>query len=381
MDKNIHVLLLGGGTGGHIYPLVAVADALKEAAAQKQLPLELRYFGDPGGYAQYLREKGIRVSYIASSKLRRYASALNVLDFFKFFFGFFQALFKLYFYMPEVVFSKSGPGVLPIVYAARWYRIPIVIHESDSIPGLTNRVSAKHAKIVEVAFEHAKKYFVNNTVVNVVGTPVRASVIARTSPAECRRIFGLADDRPILFIVGGSQGAQILNEFVLTNAEPLLAQFEIIHQTGADNYKDHVAEFAFVSKNFAPELVSRYRPYPFLDEQQMAAAFGAADVILSRSGSSVFEIAANGKPAILIPLSSSANSHQMENAYAYSQTGAGIVVEESNMLPGLVFTQIFKIIDNQELRERMSAAARAFYKPNAASDIARDVLATAGVAA
>jgi len=378
MNK-LRILLLGGGTGGHMYPLVSVADALRSLAAQKQVPLELRYFGGPGTYENYLHDKGIRISKIASSKLRRYASVLNVLDFFKFFIGFFQALFKLYFYMPEVVFSKSGPGVLPILYAARWYRIPVVIHESDAVPGITNTISAKHAAVVELAFEHAQQYFPKNKIVNVVGLPVRESVIATKTAAESRRVLGLADDRPILFIVGGSQGAQIINEFFLANAESLLAQFEIIHQVGQDNFKAHAAEFAFISKNFSPEIIKRYHPLAYLSDEQMAAAYSGADVVVSRSGSSIFEIAANGKPALLIPLSSSANSHQRENAYAYAQTGAGVVVEESNMLPGLVLSQIFKIIDDENVRQNMSQAARAFYKPTAATDIARDVLTTAGV--
>ncbi len=374
-----HILLIGGGTGGHIYPLVSVAQTLQATAKEKQLELDLRYFGDPGAYADYLKQNSIRVSQVASSKLRRYASVLNFLDFFKFFWGFFVALLKLYFFMPEVVFSKSGPGTLPIIYAARWYRIPVIIHESDAIPGLTNKISAKHAEIVELAFEHAKQYFTKNKTVNVVGLPVRAAAINSKTPAECRKIFGLSDEKPIILIIGGSQGAQILNEFVLANAEALLAQFEVVHQIGKDNFDQHAKEFAFVSKFFRPELVARYRPLAFLNDDNFAAAFGAADIVISRSGSTIFEIAANAKPALLVPLASSANNHQMENAYAYSKAGAGVVIEESNMLPGLVINQLQKIIDSAEIRQRMSSAALAFYKPNAAADITRDILTVAGV--
>jgi UDP-N-acetylglucosamine--N-acetylmuramyl-(pentapeptide) pyrophosphoryl-undecaprenol N-acetylglucosamine transferase len=378
MNK-LHILLLGGGTGGHIYPLVAIASKLRELSAAKQLELDMRYFGDPGTYADYLKQAQIRVSGIASSKFRRYVSALNILDFFKFWIGFWQAMFKLYFFMPEVVFSKSGPGVLPILYAARWYRIPVVIHESDAVPGLTNKISAKHAAVVELAFDHAKQYFTRNKVVNVVGMPVRDSLITAKSPGACRQELGLTDAKPILFIVGGSQGAQRLNEFVLTNAEALLTHFEVVHQVGADNVEQYKKEFEFTTRHYNQELKSNYFMFGYLSDEQMACALAAADVIISRSGSSIFEIAAAGKPAILVPLPSSANNHQFENAYAYAQAGAGVVIEEENLLYGLVSTQIQKILDQKEETEKMRASARAFYRPAAAEAIARDVLAVAGV--
>ncbi len=374
-----HILLVGGGTGGHMYPLVSVAQTLQKQAAEKKIDLDLRYFGDPGGYADYLRQNNIRISTVPSSKLRRYASVLNFLDFFKFFWGFFVALVKLYFFMPEVLFSKSGPGTLPIIFAARWYRIPVIIHESDAVPGLTNKVSARHSQIVELAFESAKQYFETHTQVNVVGLPVREAVINTQSSAECRKVFGLADEKPVVFVVGGSQGAQILNEFVLSNAEVLLSQFEIIHQIGKENFEQYTKEFAFVTKYFRPEVLARYRPVAFLADRQMAAAFGAADLVVSRSGSSIFEIAANGKPALLVPLPSSANNHQFENAYAYARAGAGVVIEEPNLLIGLVITQIQKMFDAPELAQKMSESAKAFYKPMAAADVARDIFAVAGV--
>ena len=378
MNK-LHVLLIGGGTGGHMYPLVAVAKKIREQVGAKQLQLDMRYFGDAGTYADYLKKNEIRVSHIASSKLRRYASLLNFLDFFKFWIGFWQAMVKLYFFMPEVVFSKSGPGVLPIVYAARWYRIPIVIHESDAVPGLTNRVSAKHCEIVELAFENAKKYFTKHKVVHVVGLPVREGVINTKSAGACRQELGITGSKPVVFVVGGSQGAEPLNEFVMDNAESLLTHYEVIHQVGADKHDQYKKEFEFTTRHYSDELKKNYFLFPYLTNEQMADAFGAADLVISRAGSAIFEIAANGKPALLVPLPSSANNHQFENAYAYAQTGAGVNIEEPNLLIGLVATQIQKILENKELADKMSAAAKAFYKPNAAAEIAADVLAIGGV--
>jgi len=374
----IHILLVGGGTGGHMYPLVAVAKKIQEKSAQKQIELDLRYFGDPGNYVKLLTDAGIQIEEIVSSKLRRYASVLNFLDFFRFFIGFFQAMVKLYFFMPEVVFSKSGPGVLPIIYAARWYRIPIIIHESDAVPGLTNQASARHARIVELAFENARQYFVANKVVNVVGNPVRDSLIAVKPAGACRQEMNLTDEKPIILIVGGSQGAQALNEFIMNHAEMLLNRFEIVHQIGTVNFEQYKKEFDFTTKHFNESLLKNYHPFPFLDDNQMACMLSAADVIISRAGSSIFEIAASGRPSILVPLSTAANNHQFENAYAYSKAGACIVIEENNLLSGLVMTQLEKILDNKDFNEKMGAAAKAFYKAGAADLIAKDVLSVVG---
>lgn len=371
---DVHILLVGGGTGGHIYPLIAVSRKLREQLEGAGKTGDLRYFGAPGEYEKLLTDEGIRISKISSSKLRRYASILNFLDFFKFFFGFFQAMLKLYFFMPEVLFSKSGSGVLPIIYAARWYRIPVIIHESDAVPGLTNRASAKHAKIVELAFKVAKEYFPKNKIVNIVGNPVRESIFTEESSASCRKALGLTDEHPILLFLGGSQGAQSLNNFVLENSELLLSNYEIVHQVGTANYQQYKAEFEFMTKNYRPELKANYFLYPFLDDATMARALKSADVVVSRSGSSIFEIAASGKPAILIPLTSSANNHQFENAYAYKDAGAGIVMEEENLLSGIFTTQVDKLVGDKELYSKMSQSALNFYKPEACNMIAKDIL-------
>ncbi len=375
--SKVHILLAGGGTGGHIYPLVAVAQRLKAQIATAGAEVDLRYFGEAGTYEKLLKEQGIKIVSIASSKLRRYASVLNFLDFFKFIWGFIQAMIKIYFFMPEVMFSKSGPGVLPIVYAARWYRIPLVIHETDAVPGLTSIASSKHAQIVELAFENAREYFSKKKIINVVGNPVRESLVSTESAAACRSALGLSDSKPILLFIGGSQGSERINYFVLEHGEELFASYEVIHQTGVEKYEQYKGEFEFVSKNWRPELKQNYFLYPYLDDQTFTRALTAADLVISRSGGSIFEIAAAGKPAILIPLSSSANNHQFENAYAYAQAGAGIVLEEGNLLPGIFTTQVEKILQNKEVYAKMSAGAKAFYKPQAADLIAKDILAIA----
>ena len=130
--KKLRILFTGGGTGGHIYPIIAVAQKMQTWALRNGFQPDFRYFGQPGDYRHVLANSGIRISSTLSSKLRRYASILNLWDFFKFFLGFFQSLWKLYWFMPDAVFSKGGPGALAVLAACRFYFVPIAIHESDT---------------------------------------------------------------------------------------------------------------------------------------------------------------------------------------------------------------------------------------------------------
>ena len=342
------------------------------------LNVELRYFGEPGVYSDYLAGNDIPVTRIASSKWRRYFSIQNYLDMFKLFFGFCQALVQVFFYMPDVVFSKGGPGVLPIIFASRFYRIPLVIHESDAVPGLTNSISARKADTVEVAFEEAKPYFNRNQVVNVVGNPVRSSLLISESRATSRASLGMIDELPLILILGGSQGAQQINTFVLEHAHDLLTNFEIVHQVGRDNFIQYQREFEFMSKTLDPRLKERYLAVPFLDDTKMAIALNASDIIVSRSGSAIWEIAAAGKPAILIPLPDSANNHQLENAYAYAKTGAAVVIEEGNLLVNVLIGQVTKMLGSETTYQLMGKAAKNFYRADSADKIASDVIAVSG---
>jgi len=222
MARKLRVALIGGGTGGHIYPIIAVAQKLIEEAKQSGTEVELRYFGNPGSYKMLLQEHAIQISKIATSKMRRYFSPLNVIDFFKFFIGYFQALIKLYFFMPDVAFSKSGPGALSVVYALRFYFIPLVIHESDTIPGLTSRISARKSKAVDLAFNKAADYFKKvKGKVEIVGNPIRQEIFTTIPKREAKTKFGLDAEKPVILVFGGSQGSEPLNDFILTNIEQI----------------------------------------------------------------------------------------------------------------------------------------------------------------
>ncbi|PIR87237.1 MAG: hypothetical protein COU11_01645 [Candidatus Harrisonbacteria bacterium CG10_big_fil_rev_8_21_14_0_10_49_15] len=378
MEK-IYIGLTAGGTGGHMYPMMAVAEQIKAAAMMQGNDVDLRFFGFPNIFAKELAKQGIGVASVAGSKWRRYGSILNFLDIFKFGFGFLQALWKLFWFMPDALFSKSGPGAMPVILAARWYRIPVVIHETDAVPGRSNVLASKFASRVEVSFAESVALFPEaaQKIAKVVGNPVREAVLIEESRAQSRAALKLPDTKPVLLVLGGSQGAAAINYFILEHSEMLLREFEIVHQIGSANFDGFLKEWNFMTKNFPPELKQNYFPYAFFDEQNLAHALNASDLVVARSGGTVFEIAAHAKPAILVPLPESANGHQLANAYAYQAAGAGIVLEEPNLLIGIFMDQARKLTQASDAVAKMREAAKAFYKPNAARQIAEDVLSLA----
>ena len=365
MCQNMHkrILLTGGGTGGHIYPLIAVARKLKGEA-------ELKYFGPKNIFSFYLLGEGIAIKHITSSKIRRYFSFLNFLDGFRFIWSIFQAFFKVYWFMPDVCFSKGGPGSAPVILACRFYRVPIVIHESDSIPGKANLIASRYAKIIETGFESVTETFKNygsgTSIVKVVGNPVREDILRFVEPADARRSFGLDVVKPTILILGGSQGATRINDFIYKNLDVLIAKYQIIHGVGNENYVEYMSRFEKLPQGY---FVVAYF------ENNLSEAYGAADLVISRAGATtIFELAALGKPAILVPLPESANGHQKENAYQYGKTGAAIVIEQENLLINLLESQLHQLLDSPEKLKFMSQAAKGFYKSNATEIIVKDIL-------
>lgn len=359
------ILLTGGGSGGHIYPLLAVAEKLQGDS--------LRYFGPSDAWSAYVLQAGIPVSAIAKAKLRRYFSLLNIVDGVKFVYSVLQALVKVAAFRPHAAFSKGGPCALPVLFACRLYGVPIIIHESDAVAGLTSRVTGKWAKIVEVAWDEARVFFPNKDV-RRVGIPLRSALRdikenahdAKTA-MECE-----PDGLPVLLVIGGSQGSERINNFILENLAILLTKFQIIHQTGSANYEEHMRLYEAAKPSLTMEQRRRYHPYAYL-ENKMATAYRAADCALSRSGSALFELAAFGIPAVLVPLPEAAHDHQRANAYAYAKTGAAVAIEEENFLGSIILTELEKIMQ-PETHAKMSAAGIAFTPQDATERITEDIL-------
>lgn len=370
----IRILLTGGGSGGHIVPLMAVVNKIQALSDPVSTKLDIRYFGDPGFYADELKANNISLTPVVSSKLRRYFDFRNFLDIFRFIWSLFEAFWKVYFFMPEVAFSKGGPGALAVLTACRFYRIPIVIHESDVVPGITNSVSGKSARLIEIAFASARANFPKKAHVNVVGLPIRNDIFSQANPEDSRKLFKLTSALPTILFLGGSQGAEKINNFIIENLLHLLPKYQIIHQVGPRNYERYKNEYQFVAEKIPPELQAHYFFAPYFGAE-LKDALNAADFVVSRAGaSSIFELAAVGKPAILIPITGSPNDHQRQNAYEYERAGAGVVLMEENFLLNLLMITIDNVLKDPEKRAKMSEAAKKFFIPNAAENIARDIL-------
>lgn len=359
-------MFVGGGSGGHFYPLIAVAECLKETPEQPEL-----YYIGPSPYApDTLAELGISYVWCPAGKKRRYFSLLNFIDPWKSFFGLFVAVWQLYKIYPDVIFSKGSFASVPVLLAARVLRIPIVIHESDTVAGRANLLAKKFARYIAIAYPDAAQYFPNDRTA-LVGIPLRRAIT--TPPSDPHTLLGIPNDRPLIMVTGGSLGAEYLNNAVLESLGTLLPEYRVFHLTGAPHYDAlRLTAKALITD---PELQSRYYMRPSVAAEVMAALYAAASVVVSRSGSSsIHEIAVYGKPSVLIPIPESVSRDQRSNAYAYAATGAAAVIDQQNLSPHLLATEIHSIIGNQARYESMRTAAEGFALKDAAAKIAAILL-------
>lgn len=364
----MRIVLTGGGTGGHLFPLIAVANKIREKIGPEA---EFLYIGSGAEMEKdIIGQEGIPTKFVLSGKMRRYFSFENFTDIFKIPIGFLQSLWILFRFMPDAIFSKGGYVAVPVVLAAWVYRIPILIHESDSIPGTANQFLAKFSNRVAVAYPSAEQYFAKEKVA-LTGNPVRFQVTDGDS-IMMRTQLGFASSKKTLLILGGSQGSQIINDSIVKILPQLLHNFQIIHQTGERNFDEVVAE---AGRQGIKSGRDGYFATPFLNANQLRDAFALSDLVVSRAGANfVAEIAANGKPAILIPLESSANNHQRMNAYELAKIGAALVLDESNLGQHLLLEKIEKVFSDDNLRGQMAEQIKTFYHPNAADTIANGVI-------
>lgn len=361
----MRIVLTGGGTGGHIYPLVAVARKLREKN------IEVVFVGPAGDLEKKaMDEERIKVMHVSAGKLRRYFSFKNILDFFKIPFGIIKALFVMLLIMPDAVFSKGGYASFPIVVAAWLYRIPILTHESDSIPGIANRIIGKLSKRVAVSYPRARRYFRESKVL-LTGNPTRENILQGDKSRALEKI-GFSDQKYITLILGGSQGARNIN-IAITNILPdLLRMSQVIHQTGINNYEEVVHRAGVKGIKAGRE---GYYPTPFIEAQDLGDFLAASDLVISRAGSnSISDIAAYKKVSLLIPLGNSANNHQSMNAYAIAEAGGALVLEESNLGEHILMEKVTKLLTDTNLRQTMSQNVAPFYHSNATDKIVEGIL-------
>ena len=359
------VVLSGGVSGGHTYPLFAVARVLRKRYPQGN---ELLFLGGGGVFEQTAMEaEGIPMRRILYGKMRRYFSFLNYLDFFKLPLGILQALWHLLLFMPDVVFSKGGAASVPVVLAARFYRIPVLIHDSDSVAGRANAWLGKWVQKVAIAYPSAAQYFPSGKTA-LTGNPVREEILSG-SKERARERFGLDPQKKTLVLFGGSQGAHGLNNALLRVLPLLLTRgVQIIHQTGSNHLKGVLALAAELG---VPTESGSYHPIDFLSAEEIGDTLAVADIVVSRAGAgSIAEIAACRKALVLVPLPSAANDEQRKNAYDIAEIGGALVLEEANLGEHLFLENLENLLNNDDLRAEMGEKLHVFYHPDAAERIA-----------
>ncbi len=359
------VVLSGGVSGGHTFPLIAVARALR-----KRFPegIEFLFIGSKGQFeSQSMADENIPAQYVLTGKLRRYFSLLNVTDSFKVPIGILQSLWKLFVYMPDVVFAKGGSASVPVVIAAWIFQIPIVIHDSDAVAGRANRFLSRFATRIAIAYPSAHQYFPRGKTA-LTGNPVREEILTG-DPLRAAAKLRLSPDRPTLALLGGSQGAMILNEALLRILPELLqAGVQVIHQTGTENFG--IIKHTVEESGIKPEE-SGYVIRDFFSVSDLADVLALSSVVLSRAGAgSIAELAATKKAVILVPLKNAANDEQRMNAYDIAEIGGAVVLEEPNLGEHILFEKIMELMGNPELRLAMGEKIQAFYHPEAADTIA-----------
>jgi len=364
LNKNL-ICFTGGGTAGHIYPGLAVADELKALAASNNKELKIYWIGCSKGMDKNIVEKALgpdgkptadKFYGIPSGKLRRYLSLKNLTDLFRIAGGFFSAFHILRKVKPALLFSKGGFVSVPPCLAAHLLGIPVYTHECDFTLGLANRLNFKSADYMFVSYEETKNKLPSEDQKRVIvtGNPVRP-VFYKTEAKRGLDFLGLGEKenrKPLLLVLGGSSGARQVNQLVFDNIDFLCQNFIVVHQTGLLNADDNR------SAELAKKYPEEYKPYNFIYEQ-MPDVLSAADLILSRAGAnSIWEAAVLLKPMVLVPLcGSGTRGDQVDNAEFFKSRGAAEVLLGAEADSQHLKTALTKMLD-AESRSNYSEALK-----------------------
>lgn len=371
----MRIVLTGGGTGGHFYPLIAIAEEINFITEREKIVgMKLYFVSDAPFDKQALFNAGITFIEVPAGKMRTYSSfssyIKNFFDIFAIALGAIIGVIRIFAIYPDVIISKGGYGAFPSVFAAKILNIPLIIHESDSVPGRLNAWSAKFADHIAVSYAEAGEYFPKEKVA-LTGQPIRKEVIEGKAEGGYD-IFKFDPITPIIFIVGGSQGAEIINETILRILPDLLNSYQVIHQIGPKLFEDVTIRTNLILEKHMHK--NRYRPFPYMNNLETKMAYGVSKIVISRAGSAIFEIASWGVPSIIIPIANHIGDHQRKNAFNYARSGACEVIEEANLTPHLLLSEIRKITDDLDRQKKMHDSALAFATPKAAYKIAEEAI-------
>ncbi len=369
-EKKYTYFVTGGGTGGHIYPAVAVGVALqKEEDTQKVF-----YVGNPNNLEKKIAEdKVFDFLDVDITAMPRGISFDLVKWAFKLFLATVKSIGYIFKYKPSLVFGTGGYVSAPILFAAVLTSTPIVIHECDAVAGKVSKLLAPYAKSVSVAFESSKDGL-NAKEINVNGNPIREEFLSM-GRQQAREVWNLKDKLTIM-VMGGSQGAKKINSVLVQCLKKLFKKYDIqiIHQTGLKNYDETVKELKKVYPNYTENSQYIIRPY----FKKMYLPMLASDIAVSRAGSlSISEICVSGLASLLIPYPYAAADHQRKNAKEMEELGASLYLDDSKCTPEAFMEQLEILINDTQKMIELQNNAKKLVKYDATQNIVKQIKASA----
>ncbi len=361
MKNNPKIVISGGGTGGHIFPAIAIADTLKKRFPEADIlfigakgRMEMERVPKAGYPIEGLWISGLTKDLRALTLPLKLTSSIN------------HAIAILKRFKPDVVIGVGGFASGPTLMAANFLHIPTVIQEQNSYPGKTNRNVGKKAKAICVAYDHMEQWFPTDRI-HLTGNPLRANIAANAPREEAAQYFGLNPDMPIVLLVGRSQGALGINKGISAQLKAFKDnEIQLIWQTGSTYISQAQAEVKAMCVD------DKVKPVVFID--RMDLAYSAADVVISRAGAiAISELSLVQKPVIFVPLPTAAEDHQTKNAQRLVDADAALLVRnaetETKLVPALL-----KLLNEPETQAKMKDNIAQFARPNAAEDIVDQII-------
>lgn len=356
------MIISGGGTGGHVFPAIAIANAFR----QRHPDAEILFVGAEGKMEMTrVPEAGYKIIGLRVAGLQRRLTLQNLTFPFKLVSSLVKARGIISEFKPDVVVGTGGYASGPIMMSATRKGIPALVQEQNSYAGLTNKRVASKANTVCVAYPGMEKFFPAGKIV-VTGNPVRQDINdLRSKRSEAFQKYGFDERQPVLLVLGGSLGARTINESVLHGLQKLIdKKIQVIWQTGKFYFDD-------IQKQLKGRELGAVRVSDFV--KQMDLAYAAADVVISRAGAlSISELCLTQKPAILVPSPNVAEDHQTQNALALTKQGAAVLVRDVEA-PEKLIDEALALLNDNERRTKLSTAIAAMGKPNAAVDIVKEI--------
>ncbi len=355
-------MISGGGTGGHIYPAISIAQALQDMVQD----VEILFVGAQGKMEmKKVPEAGFQIVGLWISGIQRSLSAQNLMFPFKVISSLFKAFGLIRSFKPHAVIGVGGYASGPLLYAASAKKVPTLIQEQNSYAGLTNKWLAGRVNRICVAHDGMEKYFPADKLV-VTGNPVRKTILPKPDlKPSAYEFFGFDSSKKTILIVGGSLGARSINEFILTGYDRLAASgYQVIWQTGGYYFEEMKRRVTNPSANILLKDFVR----------EMQYAYAVADVVISRAGAlSIAELMLTGKPSILVPSPNVAEDHQTINAMALVERDAAVLVKDNEAAEKLIDTA-FSLIEDEDRKRVLSENIKGMSHPNSAKDIANEIL-------